>query len=637
MRLIPKKQQGGSMFSSYFTKYTPVGPAAAPQAQQGRQQQAAPAQSSSGDSERGKITEQDLFKALDKIDGLPNETQMLVNQLKTMYAASSLSGNPQSLATMYANILGDIKIAQFNKKAYDNAFNEVTKNEGMNEFAITASGHLVVQTEDEDGIQLITVEQYLKNPGKYNALTNSNILNMRAFDPQFAQNNQVLEVVSNGIGINKVVEMIKSRMSNLGETNQTIEGYTAKQSKDIHGGIQILEEAAAQTLASGMTVDGLYKTHVITKDQKVQAEAALKYIYQTLPNNAKAILQLHSNNAKDPVAGALDIIGNMILSQEDFTAEYRLDYQAELNADGTKRKSSSSGDGDDDGDEDAKDVYNTASLLIMGKGQQQMQIINPGTDLAFSVLTSSLPLVDAEGKPLGKNHTLTTLTQSQYSGVLDFDKATMGGSKIKDTYYGSVIINSDKISVLDFPTDENGNPDLRPTTIDKKKRADQMMKQAGIDINNEASVAQNADKINNILQQVGLNAAYDSQGRIISGNWKRFAVLNATADNRALSMGDLDDNSQLLEVTDDNHIDQLIGIIKSENKLDKYEFDKDNWYDWNGHDSFYQGTLWIPVIENYFSAQSGSGQKMKMQQIKNINNWETEQYVQQNYRKPPGL
>lgn len=630
MKIIPKKQRGGT-FASYFVDYNPVvslGP------QKSSHKQEATQSSNSSDNEKGKITEADLFKTLDKLKGLPNEVVVITQRIKAMHAQSSILGNSSSLASNYADIIASIKIAEFNATEYTNAFNEVKSNSGLNEIAVTPYGEIVVYNKDKE-IKQISVQEYLKNKDKYSPLTNSNILYLRAHDASYANNNQILDIVTNGIGIDKVHDMIKSRMMSIGATETTIEGYTSKQSNQIKSGIKVLNELSAKQIADGMTVDGLYKARVIEKDQKEQADAALKYIYDTLPNNAKAILQLHSGNAKDPVQGARSIIGTLIVSQLSPEHKVELNYLSELNADGTKRKSSSDSDGDGDGDE--KDVYNTASLLIMGKGQQQMQVINPGSNLAFSVLTSSLPLVNSEGKPIGKNHTLKTITESQYAGILDFDHATMGGAKIDELYYGSVIVNSDKISVLDFPVDQNGNPDLRPTTIEAKRKADQMMKQAGIDTSDKDSIARNANKVNQILKTVGLNAAYNSQGEIVSGNWKRFAVLNATADDRALGLKDMDYNPQLLEVTDDNQIDQLIGIIKSENSLDKYDFDKNEWYDINGHNSFYQGTVWIPVIDNYFSAQSGSGQKMKMQQIHDINKWEHKQYVSSNYVKPPTL
>lgn len=631
MKIIPKYQGGGNFFP-FLATYEPI---QRPASQQPAQQQQRSSGNNSGSSDKGKLTEKDLFSKLGDIDGLPNEMQDVAFKIQRMYNGISLTSS-SDLSSIYAKSIVQIKTAKFNKEAYDQALKTVQTNEGLNEFAINSSGQMVVYNKDKE-INQISVQEYLKNSKDYQPLTNSNILWLRAHDPQFAWNNQLFDIVQNGIGINKVVELIKTRMTSLGTTDQSIEGYTSREQGEIKKGIEILDEAASKQLQSGMTVDGLYKAKIITKDQKTQADAALKYIYQTLPENAKAILMLHAGNKDNPTKGALDIIGNMILSKEDFTSSVSLDYQSELNADGTKRKSASSGSGED-GELDgiATDTWNAASLLLMGKGQQQMITFNPGTDVAFQCLVNSLPIVKANGDPLGRNHTLNALTESQYAGVLDFDKATMGGARIDDNSFGRIIINSDKISTVDFPVDANGNPDLRPTTVSKKREADKLIKQAGIDLSNEQSVAKNADKINEILKQVGLSAAYNSSGKIASGNWKRFAILNATADGRALGMGDLDENKWLREITDDDQIDQMIDILKKENDLDKYKFDKNEWYDLNGHDSFYQGTVWIPLIEDYIGAQVGSG-PVKTRQIDYINQQTIQNALYQNYNKPPTL
>ena len=45
-------------------------------------------------------------------------------------------------------------------------------------------------------------------------------------------------------------------------------------------------------------------------------------------------------------------------------------------------------------------------------------------------------------------------------------------------------------------------------------------------------------------------------------------------------------------------------------EFNTFEFDEDNWYDWNGHAHYYKGTVFVPVKVDYFSAQSGSGEKL---------------------------
>jgi len=41
----------------------------------------------------------------------------------------------------------------------------------------------------------------------------------------------------------------------------------------------------------------------------------------------------------------------------------------------------------------------------------------------------------------------------------------MGGRHIDSSYLNQVLVEDGNIRSIDFPVDENGNPDLRPTTI----------------------------------------------------------------------------------------------------------------------------------------------------------------------------
>ena len=42
----------------------------------------------------------------------------------------------------------------------------------------------------------------------------------------------------------------------------------------------------------------------------------------------------------------------------------------------------------------------------------------------------------------------------------------------------------------------------------------------------------------------------------------------------------------------------------------KYSIDPDNWYDFNGHDNIYRGSIYIPITSNIHQAQTAEGQKL---------------------------
>nr|DAF44617.1 MAG TPA: hypothetical protein [Podoviridae sp. ct8Lf7] len=116
-----------------------------------------------------------------------------------------------------------MKEANFNKKEYDDAFQTVSKNGGINELAITDRGQLFCVNSEGD-FQLMTLSE-LKSNSDYNPLTNSELLYYRAQLPQLANNNEFLKVVKNGIGMESVTKMIQDSIGNLGTTSESNEGF----------------------------------------------------------------------------------------------------------------------------------------------------------------------------------------------------------------------------------------------------------------------------------------------------------------------------------------------------------------------------------------------------------------------------
>lgn len=596
MKLIPKQQRGGS-FLSLFADYNPI-QSPQPQKQSGGQE------SSKKDKEdKGKLTEKDLFTLLKDVDGLPNEMQALVTDIQNMYQSVSSFGSDidsAGLANLYAQNIYKLKHANFNKNEYDKAYKQVEQNEGLNEFAISTSGKMIVYDKDKK-LSQVSVSEFLNNQEDYQAITNSNLLWLRAHDPSYVNNNQIFDVISNGMGINKVEELIRNRFASMGTSESKQEKYAAGMSSQVIEGFQVLQQAQE----SGKDVALLVKEKAITKSQAEQAQSALKYIYQTLPDNAKSILQLRSGNSENPAQGALEIIGNMIASRSSSYQEQTVDIENSLNANGTTKSKN--------GDKSLEDEdLNTAQMFLSGYGQKEQFVINPGTNLATNVSSNALPLVKKDGTPLGTNCSLQEVSQGQFGPILNWNNVTMGGRKIDPVHLNQIIINDDQIRSIDFPVDENGNPDLRPTTLQAKKECDRLMKEAGIDIDDPQSRAQNADKINQILQEQGLSSAYDSHGNLVSGKWRRFGVMNATADNRVLGVDPLEGEGNFLrEVTDEYKIDSLIEKVQKKADIDKLSFDKkDMGIFEGGYDMFLEGTVWIPLNVNYHSAMAGSGKEM---------------------------
>lgn len=608
MKLIPKRQNGGS-FLSLFADYIPLNNNSQPTQSS---QQTKSKSRREDDNEKGKLTEKDLFTLLKDVDGLPNEMRALVSDIQRMYSQQSLYENDidtSGLANLYAQNIYKLKHANFNKAEYDKAYKEAEKNEGLNEFAISASGKMIVYDKDKNMTQ-VSVSEFLNNQEEYSPVTNSNLLWLRAHDPSFVNNNQIFDIIQNGIGINKVEELIRDRMQNLGTNEQTNVGYTSRANGEIRQGVAVLEELSEQgkqlIQQGGMTLDGLYKTKVITKDQQQQALAALKYIYQTLPNNAKAVLQLRSGNEENPAEGAIELIGNMIMSKTSSSHTVESDYQENLNPDGTKK---STGKESDDGIK-TDPYYNMARST---GGEASNITINKGTNYEMNVngtLYSSLPGQD--GKPIGQT-SLRNALQSGLQGVITDPKAiTFGNVSLTSADFDNIMFDGSSggtLAILPTKQSVNGTKMVDLEALDRWESANKQLREIGIssiqDANHQQEIAQvlYENQLEKLVNVSTGSVDYSALGQfmIVDG----YAVDNSGKDK-------FRDSSFVTKVDDTS--DEILLIeraLSTDKDQSNYKIDIDNWYDWNGHDTVYKGSIYIPITSNQLKALTASGQHIK--------------------------
>ena len=214
MRVEPrvKMQSGGGM--PPFTYYTPLGMQDTTNVGAAEQPQAVQPST----KEEG-ITDKDLLKMVDNIDGLPSDTNEIIKNLSWLYKQDNLFSkgkiNSSSISSRYLQALRQIKNANFNKKEYDSALETVKANGGLNEVAITTTGNVVVQDTEGD-IKQVSTDEYLNNRDKYFALKNSDLLYIRAHSDEMANKNDIFNTVRNGIGISAINKIIQGAMGKLG-------------------------------------------------------------------------------------------------------------------------------------------------------------------------------------------------------------------------------------------------------------------------------------------------------------------------------------------------------------------------------------------------------------------------------------
>lgn len=612
MKVIPKLQDGG--FMSLFTSYAPIqSPAPSQQARGSHSREER--SSEREESTKGKLTEKDLFELVSKVDGLPNDTRALVSSLQNMFQMQQITGTADvsDLASTYLSNLYQIKMASYNKKEYDKAYTEVTKNGGLNEYAITASGQVIVMDED-DNLKQISVSELLKGTSKYRPLTNSNLLYLRAYQPEYINNNQILNTVANGIGMEQVDKMIREKLSSLGTSESVRSGYSVKSDSYIAQGLNVLSqvESAAVAGQTGMTLDGMYKNKIITKDQKQQAEAALQYIYNTLPDNAKTLLSIKAGNAANPQAGAQAVILQLITSRMSQTNSSETTWEGTLEQ---VTKSGKGGKGSGEGDGLGSDDIKTSPYLNMSRmigGNPTSLSINKGTNYQMDVDGVNYPSIPGfDGKPIGKTSLENLLVSGLQGVVTDKNAITFGNIVLSSADFDNVMYDGTGGTMAILPTEMSttGRKVVDLEALDRWEAANKQLRDMGIksiyDSDHQQEIVQ-------VLYQNQLEKLVNvSTGSLDYSAFGQFMIVDGYAvDN---SSKNTFKNSSFVTKVDDNsdEIQIIERALSTDKDQSNYKIDVDNWYDWNGHDIVYKGSIYIPITSNQLQALTASGQHVK--------------------------
>lgn len=611
--MIIKLQQGGTSGGGMppFADYTPlVLPYQDPFSAQSKADKAS---DSSND-----LGLKDLLGMIKELDGLPNDAAALAKNLTNLFKRSEATGIPLSssdIASAYTSYLAQIRRAKFNKEAYDKTYNIVKDNGGLNEIAITNQGYIVAQDKENGQIVQLTPEE-ARNQQKYQTLTNSNLLAIRAQSPDQIFDNTMLGVVENGIGLETVNKLIKDSIANLGSDEISIDGYTRREKQGITEGIEYLRKAVSasgMSLEDGMTIEGLYENNLLTKDQAGKVQQALTYVYTMLPQNAKSLLAYKAGSESQ----AINLVAQYITSGTSNTTKW----SSKMVKD--KDGNTLTGEGNKNIDLDPVKAF------ILGKGYQQAIPMNMGNSYTLTVNGRYGLLTDKSGNALGANSTFEDVTNSAFSGVLDVNNATFGGLKLNTNQGQKILLDSADIIGMDLPVDQDAlnkgiiRPDLY--MLQRLEQADQYIRD-----NNISDTAQ----INEVYSQYDLPPKFLENGALNQQQYRRFARLSGIAEETALPEdGDLDDT--VVAIDDENERTSIEEVFKQKDK--DYTMGG-GFFGW-GATELYRGAIYIPVRQNLITASLGSGKYYTVPDSDATNTerkWEIAQ-TQQKYQKPPTL
>ena len=540
--------------------------------------------------------EQDLLKELFKslqTEGLPSDVNGIFQAMNALMQRSQLFGTELSasdIQNMYLQQIQKLNTIKFNKAQYDKVQEIVNSKDAGSEFAVDQYGRIAVQ-DQEGKISYIKWSELKENFDKYNPLHNSDLLSLRAYSPDQAFNANILQVASNATSMNEIAKFLKEQLPKIGASEQTIEGYTKQDSNLIKAGLQILKDAPA----------GDYKFSEYSKDQQKQAQMALNYLKGILPNNMKTLLRI---NSEMQGTSSDVLIASLIGSTLDES------YKLELDAVTGKAAKDSNGNSKVGGDDGLK--LDAATALISGKGYQSTIEFNPGTSYAVTVNARHSGFQKKSGENMGSGITMQEATTSTLDKVLDWNKATLGGSRINSTGYNRILLNNDDVVGVDLPVGSDKNtPDF--SMLQKLQTLDQELLKKGID-----DTPQNFKQINQICQEIGLPPKYKNDGSLNDYSWNRFAAFQVIADDSVLLNKDaiLDDTLDIVE--DDNVREQYEAIIQKNLNTKDYTYKLGSGFLGIGKQALYQGTVFVPINNNYVASALSGGQNISMSQATDL-------------------
>lgn len=589
--MIFKFQQGGT--TPPFVAYQPV---IASDKRTTATQEEALAAKVTKESESGKLSSKDLYTMLkEKLKGLPNDVNIAMNQLQQLEQLTSMDFDgsfTQNIESKYLSTLQTMNQLSFSREQYDKALDNVKSNGGLNEAAIDQYGQ-VYMTNGKD-YKLMSPEKAKQSGWKQ--MTNQDLLYLRANDPSLSGRDEILNIVNNGIGIDKVTEYIQKCIQGLGASKSEENLYANVNAGTILKGLNDFKQAVAQSGNYDATVQDLYSGKLMTKDSAEQAQQALTYIYRSLPNNMKSLLKTRTKGGTDDEA--LVMIGQLISSKTSPEKSFEL-----------KDHQEKSGKGDKDPHSIEGLSMSPVDMLQAGYGQKNDFTIQTaaGASNGIQIPTVQMPITK-KGEGIGMA-SLSDVASSDYAGYLDFSNAFMGDVQIPQAGMQNIAIDGTALYTAYLPLDMqyfNGTGQKRPdiAMLGRYKQAQNEIRQSG---------TKDPRQINAIYKNHNLPVMYSPNGDILT-NYIKFGIVNGTALDNAFG-DEAKVADYLSETTDKNTIANTLNILnKGRGEKNKVEYDEKSWWDsispvFNDYTHVYKGTIFMPINDDYFTYSAAAGSK----------------------------
>lgn len=591
--MIFKFQQGGT--TPPFVAYQPV---IVSDKRTTATQEEVLAAKATKESESGKLSSKDLYTMLkEKLKGLPNDVNIAMNQLQQLEQLTSMDFDgsfTQNIESKYLSTLQTMNQLSFSREQYDKALDNVKSNGGLNEAAIDQYGK-VYMTNGKD-YKLMSPEEAKQSGWKQ--MTNQDLLYLRANDPSLSGKDEILNVVNNGIGIDKVTKMIQDSIGNLGTNSNSETAYATTQQGQLIQGLNDFIKAAQETGQYDASIEDLYKAQIINKTQAQQASQAIAYIYKTLPQNAKSLLKTRTKGGTDKEA--LNLISTLVLSKTSTEKSFA----ADLEGGPTKKSMSKDTNAGSKDDTDMKTSLPLQIMQDMGESDVAPITIDKGDGIQMSVYGSFFSAVtDKKGDTITNTSLQNMLAQSGLQDIVkNIRNITFGDQKLTPEQLSKITYNNTGVVRAELPVNEDGTVKL--SVLDDFNAAMNEIKGLGNASREQVEAIKAKYHLDQYLKDDGTpNPKHTAPFILTEGYTTEKNGIEDTAYVKHIK-NPTDDQIQLIK-------DSLtVGTGKDAKVPDIDTFDWYNPFDYFGTENIYKATVYIPISNNVGAAVRGGNQNL---------------------------
>ena len=550
------------------------------------------------DSESGKLTSKDLYTMLkEKLKGLPSDVGAAMHQLQQLEQLSAMDFDDtftQSIESKYLSTLQTMNQLSFSREQYDKALDTVKSNGGLDEAAIDQYGN--VYMTDGKNFKTMTPEDAKKSG--WQVVTNQDLLYMRANDPTLASNDNLLNIVNNGIGVSQVTKMIQDSIGNLGTNSNSETAYATSPQGQLIQGLNDFIKAAQETGQYDASVEDLYKAQIINKTQAQQAQQALAYIYQTLPTNAKSLLKLKTQGGTDKEC--VDLISQLVLSKTDTEKSYT----AELLGGPTKKSMTKDSTASSKDDSDLKTSLPLQIMQGMGESDIMPITIDRGDGVQMTVNGYRFSrITDNKGEAIVNTSLQNMLAKSGLQDIIKNTRSiTFGDQKITEAQLANITYNNTGVVRANLPVNSDGSVKL--DVLEDFNAAMNELKNLG---------KPTKQQIDNIRAKYHLDNYITEDGACNPETTAPFMLTEGYTTEK----NGIKDTDYVKHIK--NPTDQEIQLIKDSlttgtgDKAKSPDIDTFDWWnplDWFGTEDIYKATIYIPITNNVNAAVRGGGQNL---------------------------